>query len=137
MTTPNSGNHGKPQITISITITNTKIKRSKSRSKCTKGQQSPSISTITTFLLNFLPLFLCELFESRFHSILTTKKQPGHDFWVGLEPGSFELLLGVYSQYVSPQDAPRIGPREELGSPEDVPVETQCLAPSACESATI
>ena len=82
-------------------------------------------------------MFLGELFESRFNSILTTKKQAGHDFRVGLEPGSFELLPGVLSQYVSPQEAPRIGSREEPGSPEYVPVETQCLAPSAGESATI
>nr|GMD76705.1 hypothetical protein Iba_chr13bCG12750 [Ipomoea batatas] len=73
------------------------------------------------------------LIKRRLQGVTTPNQQTRDNFRVLFESGLLEFLPGVLPKNITPKNASRVGPHEESGSPDDVPVETKHLAASAGE----
>nr|GMD78712.1 hypothetical protein Iba_chr13cCG15630 [Ipomoea batatas] len=81
----------------------------------------------------FLKRWIAKLIKRRLQGVTTPNQQPRDNFRVPFESGLLEFLSGVLSKNITPENASGVGPHEESGSPDDVPVETKHLAASAGE----
>nr|GLL27051.1 hypothetical protein CRG98_011949 [Ipomoea trifida] len=84
--------------------------------------------------MHFLPSSNTNLaIPSKLQSLATPNQQTRDNFRVPFGSGLLEFLPGILSKNITPKKASGVRPHEEPGSPDDVPVETKCLAASAGE----